>query len=73
MGRFRRFAKLFKRELAVYRAVLKDPRTPLLGKILLGSAIAYLLMPIDLIPDWIPLIIYHHAGGAEVVLDIVVV
>ncbi len=36
--------------------VLRHPQTPLLSKILLGLAIGYLLMPFDLIPDFIPVI-----------------
>ncbi len=49
-------ARDFKRELAVYRCVLADPRTPLPAKLLLGAAVGYLLMPFDLIPDFIPVI-----------------
>jgi len=56
MPSIRQLLKLFKRELAVYRGVLADPRTPWLGKVLLGAAIAYVLMPFDLIPDWIPVL-----------------
>ena len=47
-------ARAFKRELAVYRRVLADDRTPLSAKIFLGLAIGYLCMPFDLIPDFIP-------------------
>ena len=43
-----------KKQLKLYRLVLKDKRTPLTAKILLGSAIGYLLLPFDLIPDFIP-------------------
>jgi uncharacterized membrane protein YkvA (DUF1232 family) len=46
----------FKKELRVYQLVLKDPRTPLLAKWLLGAAIGYLLLPFDLIPDFIPVL-----------------
>lgn len=45
----------FKRELTVYRLVAKHEKTPLPAKPLLGAAIAYLLMPFDLIPDAIPI------------------
>lgn len=49
-------ARAFKRELAVYRRVLADERTPLSAKIFLGLAVGYLCMPFDLIPDFIPLL-----------------
>jgi len=45
-----------KREIKVYRRVLKDTRTPKIAKILLGLAIGYLLLPFDIIPDFIPVI-----------------
>ena len=34
----------------------KDPRVPLSVKIIIGAVVAYALSPIDLIPDFIPLI-----------------
>jgi uncharacterized membrane protein YkvA (DUF1232 family) len=52
----RALARSFKRELAVYRQVYKDPRTPLVAKVLLGLAIGYALLPFDLIPDFLPVI-----------------
>jgi uncharacterized membrane protein YkvA (DUF1232 family) len=42
----------------VYQAVLKDSRTPKLTKFFLGLAVAYALNPIDLIPDFIPVLGY---------------
>lgn len=45
-----------RRELKVYRLVLKDKRTPTISKIALGLAVGYALLPFDLIPDWIPVI-----------------
>jgi uncharacterized membrane protein YkvA (DUF1232 family) len=45
-----------KREINVYRRVLKDTRTPRIAKILLGLAVGYLLLPFDIIPDFIPVI-----------------
>ncbi len=50
------FVKKIKKELRIYQAILKDKRTPLLAKVLLGLAIGYILMPFDLIPDFIPII-----------------
>ena len=50
------YAKQLKRELAVYHLLLQHPRTPRLAKLLLALAIGYLLLPFDLIPDFIPLL-----------------
>jgi len=54
--RWKVVAQRFKEELRVYRLVLQDDRTPKLAKWLLGIAIAYALSPVDLIPDFIPVI-----------------
>ena len=51
-----RYVREFKREIRLYRAVLGDPRTPRWSKVLLAAAIAYALSPIDLIPDFVPVI-----------------
>lgn len=56
MDNARKIAKQFKTEIKIYRLVVKDSNTPLLGKLLLGSAIGYLLLPFDLIPDFIPVL-----------------
>lgn len=56
MGRLREIAARLKTELAVYRRILKHPRTPLAAKMVLGLAVGYALMPFDLIPDFIPVI-----------------
>ena len=37
---------------------LKDKETPILAKIFAGIAVAYALSPIDLIPDFIPVLGY---------------
>ena len=49
-------ANSLKRELDIYRLVLKDSSTPQIAKIILGLAVGYALLPFDLIPDWIPVI-----------------
>ena len=42
--------------LRLMGGLLTDPRVPALDKVLLGVAIAYVVAPIDLIPDFIPFI-----------------
>lgn len=49
------FAAL-QREVGFYRRVLRDPRTPAISRWCLRAALAYLLSPIDLIPDFIPVL-----------------
>lgn len=48
--------KKLKKQLSVLMIAYKDTRTPLLPKILIGITIGYLLSPIDLIPDFIPVL-----------------
>ncbi len=50
------FSSTIKREIKFYQLVLADPRTPKMAKMLLGLALGYLLLPFDLIPDFIPVI-----------------
>ena len=40
--------------LLLFRALLGDPRVPTRRKLLLGAILAYLAMPLDLVPDVIP-------------------
>ena len=56
MDKARKVAKQFKTAIKIYRLVLKDKRTPLLGKLLLGFAIGYFFLPFDIIPDFIPVL-----------------
>lgn len=47
----------FVRDCAVLiRRLLRDPRVPRLRKLSLGLLVAYLACPIDLIPDFLPVI-----------------
>jgi len=48
--------KRVRHEVRVWSLVLKDPRTPRVSKVLLGAALAYLVSPVDLIPDFIPVL-----------------
>ncbi len=58
MGRLADWAQALKREsLALYYAA-RDPRTPWYAKLLAGAVVAYALSPIDLIPDFIPVLGY---------------
>ena len=58
------FARLKQRASAVKRDVValwiaaRDPRTPCGAKLVAGAVAAYALSPIDLIPDFIPVIGY---------------
>ena len=45
-----------RRKVRLGRAVLEHERTPRAAKWLLGAALAYLAMPFDLVPDWIPVL-----------------
>ncbi len=45
-----------RRELHALYLAAKDPRVPWYAKALVGFVVAYALSPIDLIPDFIPLI-----------------
>lgn len=56
LNQLKKVTAQLKQEFEVYRLVLKHPGTPVLAKILLGLAIGYVLMPFDLIPDFIPVI-----------------
>ena len=52
----RKWVRRFLDEISVCRRVLADPRTPRRARWLLGAAVAYAVSPIDIIPDFIPVI-----------------
>lgn len=54
----RRRARLLRREAHALYLAARDPRTPWAARLLAGAVVAYALSPIDLIPDFIPVLGY---------------
>jgi uncharacterized membrane protein YkvA (DUF1232 family) len=52
------WARALKRDVVALWLAARDPRTPLAAKLLAGLVAAYALSPIDLIPDFIPVLGY---------------
>jgi len=48
--------KKLKKEIQILIIAYSDPRTPWTAKLLIGITVGYLLSPIDLIPDFIPVL-----------------
>jgi len=51
-----RAAKALRQRIRLLRAVWKDPRTPWYARAVLAATVAYAVSPIDLIPDFIPVL-----------------
>ena len=56
--RLKSLLRAFRDEALVYRSVMADPRCPRVSRWLLRAAVAYALSPVDLIPDFIPVLGY---------------
>jgi uncharacterized membrane protein YkvA (DUF1232 family) len=56
MGRLAEWARTLKRESLTLYYAARDRRTPWHAKLLAGAIVAYALSPIDLIPDFIPVL-----------------
>ncbi len=56
IARLREWARKLKREIIVLWLAARDPRVPLAAKLLAGLVAGYALSPIDLIPDFIPVL-----------------
>ena len=54
--KLKQIAAKLKAEFAFYRRLQQHPQTPMFSKALLWLAIGYVLMPFDLIPDFLPVI-----------------
>lgn len=70
LKRLRAVGRTVKQEITVYRLVLADRRTPRLAKWMLWLAIGYVLLPFDLIPDFIPVL--GHVDDLVVVPALIV-
>ena len=58
IGRLRRWARLLKRDVMALYFAAKDRRVPWYAKVVAGCVAAYALSPLDLIPDFIPVLGY---------------
>ncbi|SDP48788.1 Uncharacterized membrane protein YkvA, DUF1232 family [Phyllobacterium sp. YR620] len=58
LGDIKLWARRIKRDIVALWIAARDPRTPLLAKFVAGAVAAYALSPIDLIPDFIPVLGY---------------
>lgn len=56
LDRLRTFARRLKADLLALSFAARDPRTPWLARALALLVLAYALSPIDLIPDFIPVL-----------------
>ena len=57
-ARLKSWARQVKRDVLALWLAAHDPRTPLLAKVAAAAVAAYALSPIDLIPDFIPVLGY---------------
>lgn len=58
IDRLRVWAKALKRDVLALWLAARDQRVPLMAKLIAGLVAAYALSPIDLIPDFIPVLGY---------------
>lgn len=58
LGRVKDWARAVKRDLLALWLAARDPRTPLRAKIMALVVVSYAFSPIDLIPDFIPVLGY---------------
>ena len=58
LDRLKHWARRIKRDAVTLYLAARDPRTPWYAKALAAVVVAYALSPIDLIPDFIPVLGY---------------
>jgi len=51
----RELATLVPNLTRLFAGLMRDPRVPLRAKVVLGATALYLAMPIDLVPDFVPI------------------
>ena len=56
LAALRTAARRLRREATVLYLVARDPRTPWAARLVAGAVAAYALSPVDLIPDFIPIL-----------------
>ncbi|MBZ7920760.1 DUF1232 domain-containing protein [Ensifer adhaerens] len=58
LQRAKQWARQIKRDVVALWFAARDPRTPISAKFVAGAVAAYALSPVDLIPDFIPILGY---------------
>lgn len=58
LAKLRSWARIAKRDVMALWLAARDPRVPWYAKLVAGAVAAYALSPIDLIPDFVPVIGY---------------
>jgi uncharacterized membrane protein YkvA (DUF1232 family) len=58
IGSVEQWARAIKRDVIALWFAARDPKTPMAAKLVAGAVAAYALSPIDLIPDFIPVLGY---------------
>jgi uncharacterized membrane protein YkvA (DUF1232 family) len=58
LGSWRQYARQLKRETYALYLACRDPRTPWYARLLAAVVVAYAFSPIDLIPDFVPILGY---------------
>ncbi|WP_244425332.1 YkvA family protein [Pseudaminobacter salicylatoxidans] len=57
-NRLRSWTRLMKRDVVALWLAARDPRTPIIAKAVAAAVAAYAFSPIDLIPDFVPVLGY---------------
>lgn len=62
--------KIFKELIEFIKAVANDPRIPQKDKAIVLGLVAYIISPVDFIPDWIPVIgLIDDMAALSLILD----